>query len=221
MSDDLSVSKPEDYGLEAFKDLLPGHAAIAGEVPGAFDGFYAAMWASLAPATPYECVIAESLVAIEWEILQHRQMRDAAIRMFMRQMIRDAVLRAHLAESGGSAESSLGLDETIGGGGMKLITPAGFDEAAARAAGEDLAERAMSPNPAIQHAAYGEIEALGLAPVDLMARAYSEGQDAWRVHESRIQDLERRRIDAKKVYDALLKDRPVDVSVSAGAVEIS
>ena len=44
------------------------------------------MMLELAPATPYECVIAENLVALEWEMLQHRRMRNACIREVTREL---------------------------------------------------------------------------------------------------------------------------------------
>ena len=84
MSQDLPSTPPTAFGLERFADLLPARDPIPGEDPGSFETFHAAMMASLVPFTPYECVIGENLVAIEWELAQHRRMRDAGLRDIIR-----------------------------------------------------------------------------------------------------------------------------------------
>ena len=98
MPQDLPVTSPTAFGLDSFADLLPTRDPIPGEDPGSFSTFHAAMMASLGPATPYECVIAENLIAIEWELAQHRRMRDAGLRDIIRQAICKAVVRQKDAE---------------------------------------------------------------------------------------------------------------------------
>jgi hypothetical protein len=65
------------FGLASFADILPKREALIGEDPDAFDDFHAAMMETLGPTTPYECVIAEKLIDIEWETVQRRHMRQA------------------------------------------------------------------------------------------------------------------------------------------------
>jgi len=79
---------------------------IPGEDPGSFEGFRAAMMASLIPGTPYECVIAENLIAIEWELVQHRRMRDSGLRVLIRKAIRQAIVRQKDAEHQSALEAS-------------------------------------------------------------------------------------------------------------------
>ena len=81
----LAVPDPHAFGLSSFAELLPARDPIIGEVPGAFARFHAVMMLELAPATPYECVIAENLIALEWEMLQHRRMRNTCIREVTRE----------------------------------------------------------------------------------------------------------------------------------------
>ena len=92
MPDTLTTSDPADFGLTRFSDLLPAREHIIGEDPGSFDRFRESMTRALAPMTPYEHVIAENLIAIEWELIQHRRMRDAGLRRIMSDAIRKAVV---------------------------------------------------------------------------------------------------------------------------------
>ena len=80
MPKNLTLPDPTRFGLERFADLLPARDHITGEDPGSFDGFHEGLMQSLAPLTPYEGVIAENLIAIEWELVQHRRMRDVGLR---------------------------------------------------------------------------------------------------------------------------------------------
>ena len=89
---------PTRFNLTSFAELLPARDHIIGEDPGSFDGFHGGMMQSLAPVTPYEGVIAENLIAIEWELLQHRRMRDAGLRQIIRKAICDAVVAEQEAD---------------------------------------------------------------------------------------------------------------------------
>src|SRR6056297_2734911 len=136
MTQDLPTTSPTAFGLDGFADLLPVRDWIPGEDPGSFETFHAAMMASLGPATPYECVIAENLVAIEWELGQHRRMRDAGLRDIIRKVICNAVVRQK------DAEHDAVLDEdwerhVEAGGDEDDWEPSRFDRNAAEAAGED------------------------------------------------------------------------------------
>ena len=92
MPNDLTPPDPARFDLQSFADLLPARAPILGEDPGSFEGFRAGMMQSLLPMTPYEGVIAENLIAIEWKLLQHRRMRDAGLRKVVRNHVIEAVV---------------------------------------------------------------------------------------------------------------------------------
>ena len=199
------------FGLASFAAILPKREALIGEDPGAFDDFHAAMMQTFAPATAYECVIAENLIAIEWEIVQRRHMREVSLQQAMRKSICAAVVRkldaAHDAmlekaweahvEAGGSEDD---WDE-YGAGGM-------FDRDGAEATGKALAARATSSSHDVRLKAYSEIAALGLKPVEVMSEAYAAINGPAARHDEKLQELERRGREVKRDLDALQKARP-------------
>lgn len=212
MPHDLPTTSPTVLGLESFADLLPTRDPIPGEDPGSFETFHAAMMASLGPATPYECVIAENLVAIEWELAQHRRMRDAGLRDIISKAICKAVVRQKHAEH----EAALDEDwerHVEDGGDEDDWEPRRFDREAAEAAGEDLAVRAMSRDLDAQASAYDEVRALGMDPVDIMGEAYRSRNWSVTHHDGKLRELEGRRREVKRDFDALQRARPVEATV--------
>lgn len=200
------------FGLASFKQLVAARDPIIGEDANGYKTFHQALTAALAPATPYECVIAENLIAIEWELLQHRRMRDASIRKAMRDKIRLAVIdrykkevrdeswQEHLAtgEPEENWEEPDSLDDE--------------DQKDAEKAGKDLAERALSSDREIQATAYQEIIDLGLKPIELMSETYGSKNITLIQHEEQLQGLERRRREVKRDFDALQRMRSVKSS---------
>lgn len=212
MPQDLPTTSPTAFGLESFVNLLPTRDPIPGEDPGSFETFHAAMMASLGPATPYECVIAENLVAIEWELAQHRRMRDAGLRDIIRRSISKAVVR--LKDAVHDAALDAAWERHVEAGGDEDDwEPAPFDRDAAEATGEDLAVRAMSRDPDAQASAYEEVRALGMEPVEIMGEAYRSRD--WSVihHDQKLRELEGRRREVKRDFDALQRTRPVEATV--------
>ena len=210
MPNDLTSPNPAQFNLASFADLLPDRDTIVGEDPGAFEGFRKGMMQSLLPFTPYECVVAENLISIEWELLQHRRMRDAGLRRRIHSMISSAVVSweeslydhkykhakaAHLA-SGGSQED--------------WTTKYDFDRHAALKKGEDLATLAISQKQTEQEQAYAEITALGLEPIQLMSEAYRAHDRAIILHDNKLPALERRRREVKNDFDRLQLTRPIE-----------
>ena len=126
---------------------------------------------SLAPMTPYEGVIAENLIAIERELIQHRRMRDTSLR----KIIREAILKAVIAREDAAHEDAQdeALDNFVEAGGSAddWEETVAFDEISAQATFHALATRAVSRDPAEFAAACDEIEAMGLDVVDLMGEA--------------------------------------------------
>lgn len=215
MSQEISLPDAARFGLASFADILPARDPILGEDPGSFEGFHEGMMRALAPATPYECVIAENLIAIEWEHLQQRRMRDAGLRQVMRKAIREAVVdeREYLHEE--ALDEAWVRHQEAGGTeeDWKEPLPSSFDREAAEIAGDDLADRAVSRDRDVQAAAYKEIEALGMEPVEVMAEAYRDWDRAIGAHDGRVRALEGRRREVKRDLDALQKARPVEAQV--------
>lgn len=179
-----------------------------GEDPGSFDGFHGGMMQSLAPVTPYEGVIAENLIAIEWELLQHRRMRDAGLRMIIRDHIRRAVIKREEAAFEAALEEAWEAHEEAGGTDDDWEEPFSFDKQAAKDMGDALADRADPARPEDFTAACAEIEDMGLNAIALMGEAYRTSGKLVILHDEKIQELERRRRDVKRDYDALQRARP-------------
>lgn len=94
--------------------------------------------------------------------------------------------------------------------------PLAFDEEAARAAGQSLAQNAVSRDPDTFQAACAEIEGLGLDVLDLMSRAYRSFEASVTKHEDKLPELERRRREVMRDFDALQRARPIAGEVIAG-----
>ena len=94
-----------------------------------------------------------------------------------------------------------------GGSGGNWKAPSPFNREAAKVVGQNLAGRATAPDRKLRAKAYKAIKALGLNPVELMSAAYASVtvRKVW--HEHQLQDLERRRREVKRDYDALQSAR--------------
>lgn len=193
--------------------MLPKRAPIVGEEPGSFDILREGMIRSLMPFTPYECVIAENLVAIEWELLQRRQMRDASLRKAIQRAVREAVTKRERKKHETTLDAA--WDQYVSDGGKEddWEAPFKFDAAAATRTADDLLARATAIDRDVQEAAYAEIVDLGLAPIDLMSEAYHDKLNPGTRHDEKIQELERRRRKVKRDFDVLQKVRPMDGEV--------
>lgn len=193
MSKKVSLPDAGKFNLASFAEILPSRAPIIGEDPGSFDVFHEGLMRSLAPLTPYECVIAENLVAIEWELLQRRRMREAAIRRVACAAIEKAVFthrRTKHMEVLDEARERHHEDEGAEADWDELPQ---FDLEAAEREGADLAARATSSDRTTQQSACEEIAALGMDAVEVMSAAYTSVGSDIREYDLKVQELERRR----------------------------
>jgi hypothetical protein len=203
MTSPPAIPDPKAFTLSTFAALLPGRVPIIGEVPGAFERFHKAMIADLAPGTPYECVIAENLIALEWDMLQHRRMRGVCIREVTRQFVRKAVFDQREAAHKAAVAEAYVAFTAAGGSEADWRPPSEFNHDAAEIVGQALAGRATAPDRKLHARAYKEIRALGLKPIELMSRAYASVKVRKVWHERQLEDLERRRGEVKRDFDAL------------------
>lgn len=203
-------SQPEatPFGLASFADILPKREALIGEEPDAFDDFHAAMMQTLAPATAYECVIAEKLIDIEWEAVQRRHMRQTSLQQAMRKSICAAVVRKLDADDDAMRYKHWEAHLEAGGCEEDWDEPDMFDSASAEATGKALAARATSSDHNVRLKACSEITALGLTPVEVMSEAYAAINGPAVRHDEKLQELERRGREVKRDLDALQKARP-------------
>lgn len=211
---------PQRFNLTSFAEFLPRRDPIVGEDPGSFEGFREGMLYSLNPATPYECVIAENLIQIEWELVQHRRMREACLLHLLKPAIANAVFEQ---------QRELALDEACaahvesGGTENDWQAECDFDEDEAEELGSSLAERSTARDLTERAKAYDEVSELGLNPVELMSEAYrgTLGNDyssnkAPENHDAKVRELERRRLEVKRDYDQLQQSRPHEGTLIEG-----
>ena len=174
------------------------------------------MTLTLAPHSPYEAVIAENLIAIEWELIQHRRMREASMRKIIHEAIREAVFKQHEATHSDAMGEDWERHANAGGTEESWDEPFSFDEEAARELGEGLAARAISNDQETQQTAYVEITELGMDPVELMGQAYRNMRLEVVLHDEKVGELERRRRDVRRDYDTLIGARPNKAEVIEG-----
>ena len=216
MPNDLTTPDPKRFDLTSFADMLPARDHMVGEVPGTFDGFRAGLMQSLAPLTPYECVLAENLISIEWELVQHRHMRDVGLRQRICNAIKDAFVSKQKFFF--QREINRLWDEHVAAGGSEddWQAPIRFDHVAAGIAGVELASRAISKNLNEQELAYAEIADLGLEPVEIMSEAYQSHDRSITEHDQKLPELERRRREVKRDFDMLQRSRPIEAEIIEG-----
>jgi hypothetical protein len=175
---------PLDFGLTSFADILPKRDTIPGEEAGSFAVFQAQLMRTLTPFTPYEFVVAENLISIEWEILQHRKMRERCLRNLLGKEIEKELARIR-----------------------------GYDRGREGQEPPNLPIRALDPNPEIASKAHQELEEMGIDLLDLMGKSLSSGNYDLHFHELTLPQLETRRRQVRSDLDALQKARPITAEV--------
>ncbi|MBF9045529.1 hypothetical protein LSUCC0031_00195 [Rhodobacterales bacterium LSUCC0031] len=214
MSKDLTTPDPRDFGLASFADLLSSRTPIPGEEPGGFQAFRGGLLASLTPITPYECVVAESLIAIEWELHQRRRLREHALRKNLSEAVTQAAMRRVEAIHDDAVEDALDAaweaHVEAGGDEDDWEDPYPFDRQAASERVAALVEGIISHDTAEQAAAERALTDLGVPLLDLMGEAYAEPHGQATRHDAKAQELERRRREVMRDYAALQRARPID-----------
>ncbi|EDM69890.1 hypothetical protein RAZWK3B_00035 [Roseobacter sp. AzwK-3b] len=204
-----SKADPEDFDLEAFTKLLFKYVPPVGEDMYQYNAFRAGVIDSLQPASAYEQILAERVVALEWELHQHRAMRDACLRRYTM----EAVMEAHMAAARAKwEEETRVLKEKHG------RDRGEYNEESAVEQAKRFALYSVAVVPDLRADTAREIQKLGMEPIELASRAYRATSTGASYHEAEIKELERRVRDAKRDYDALVKTRPVTIEGSGKPV---
>jgi len=223
MSKDLTTPDPRDFGLASFADLLSSRPPIPGEEPGGFHTLRQGLLKSLAPMTPYERVVAESLIAIEWALHQRRRLREHALRKNLSEAVTKAAMRRIESIHDDAVEDALDAaweaHVEAGGDQEDWENPFPFDRNAARERVNALTEGALSSDPQEQADAYKALTEMGVSLADLMGDAYAEAHGPGQRHDAKIQELERRRREVMRDYTAVQKARPIDHAKAADNIE--
>lgn len=209
MDDDKNLIDVSGNGTSLLSELLPRREPIIGEDAARFDAFRQKIFDSLSPVTTYECVQAQRLVDIEWDIDLHRQMRNATLSSYMRHYIRGAVVRHKEAEHASRTDRLAEKQLNAGRSNEERRPQGAFDRASAEMAGNALAEQAVAQDEETRTAAEKQIAALGLKPIELLAQAFTSDSAALIQLEEKIKELERRAREVKRDFDALVKSCPL------------
>ena len=213
MTNELSPLDPERFGLSSFADLLSPKGPLFGEDWDAFETLHDALYVSLAPITAYEATMAESLIAIEWELVERRKMRRDSLQEHIKQMIVAAYLKS--AKESFAGEEREALEKHVEEGGSAQNWSYGYylNEDYVKDEGRDLAERALSKNPKERKEALKEIEELDIDFELALGTAYANQHGSAFAHEEAVKDLEKRRREVMRDYEALQRMRPIAVEV--------
>lgn len=133
---------------------------------------------------------------------------NAGLRRVIRNSIRNAVIRRERVNHQVALEEAFDAHVSRGGSSYNWEEPFSFNEDSAEEKADALASKAEPSRPQEFAAARAEIEELGLTPVELMGDAYQSSSRIVSKHEEKLQELERRRREVQRDFDALQKARP-------------
>jgi hypothetical protein len=83
----LKEQEVSDGRVLGLDDLVPRPLFTPGEDQTAYEGFRAAILGKLAPSTPYEQIVAEKILALEWEQVRRRETREQVILLELRRFL--------------------------------------------------------------------------------------------------------------------------------------
>lgn len=214
MTEDIQIADPKAFGLSAFRELLaPDDRHIIGEEPGSYDAVREGLILSLAPLTPYECVLAENLVAIEWELIQRRSLRTNELRNSARGKLHSALSTALDSKFSSQLDEAWEAHVANGGGEDEWEEPIELNYSTRQEMASDLCDRAMSLTLIDQQTAYKEICNLGINPIDAMGQAYTDWESDAGNHQTAIETLEKRRREVMRDFASLQATRPIEGEV--------
>jgi hypothetical protein len=163
---------PENELLE----LLPKIMLFPGEDQTTYNGLHAAFMSDLSPTTPYEAVIVENLVTLEWEAMRHRRIRDDLIRIEYRKYATGAFM-------------------------TKKIETTLFGEESAEAT--KFVKALMGADPAPRAESLKTLEEIGINEGEILAKAYEAASQYVEIHEGKLAELEIRRRRLREDHDRL------------------
>jgi hypothetical protein len=162
---------------------IPHFKVLPGEDQREYDELREALLYDLRPSTPYERIIAEQLLGLEWEARRHRRLRDALVYSEFRTRLRGAFQMA--ARQGGFATW-----EYDGERHARLFL-----------AGEDNREKSLK-----------DLTEIYTTPTELLAKAYQSVGLSLEPHERKITEIEVRRRRLREDYERLtaLRKAPIE-----------
>ncbi|MGE4609829.1 MAG: hypothetical protein AAED33_00220 [Paracoccaceae bacterium] len=186
MSKKLRKTSPDKAHAEILQHFLPIQL-LPDEDPETHGALRDAILLDLKPGTPYEHILAEQLVILEWESLRHRRMRDNLIMAEFRRQ-------------------SIGVFEERKDGWIIELFPEPNQSAI------DMAFNLVSTNTDRRAEAMQALEKAQITPSEIVAMAYSAVAKDLQPHERHIAELEVRRRKLREDFDRLktARARPVE-----------
>jgi len=174
------VQSPQDLLRDIFSpNLLPDESAES------YEALRAALFSDLSPEAPYEHLLADQLVALEWDVLRHRRLRDSLLRAEFREQ---AV--------GVFYEGSVGR----------------VNDAYSATGSRNSAAQLVSRDPGTRETALSELSARQITPEEIMAKACQAIARDLEPHDNQIAEIEARRRRLREDYDRVKasRARPID-----------
>ena len=190
MSKKLPKTSTGTAHAELLQHFIPTQL-LPDEDPQTYAALRDALLLDLIPGTPYERILAEQLVTLEWEALRHRRLRDSLLMAEFR-------------------DQSMGVFK---GGEVGRIYGFPRDPDA-----KGMAFDLVSTNKSRRTKAMQALEEAQITPSEILAKAYKALARALEPHERHIAELELRRRKLRDDYNRLKTSRaqPVDEAVIVG-----
>jgi hypothetical protein len=134
------------------------------------------LFSDLTPGTPYEHVIAQNLVDLEWEAMRHRRFRDQLILSEYRDVAAELVDKS---------DSPLGFS----------MGPSQADKA--------LALNSVSSDPEVRAAAEQQLTDRNISPSEILAESYQRRSKDLEPHDRKLAEIEVRRRRLREDYERL------------------
>lgn len=217
MPDDLPTSAPRAFGLSSFAELLAPRDPVLGEDPGTYEAVHAGLMATLSPLSPYECLIAENLISIEWELVQHRKLRDDLHRREVMSKVFEALVGIKREEHEWQNDQDWKEHVKRGGTEDDWDGEPEFDLSSAEEFAGDLVDRATSIHMSERFQAWAEMQELDANFTEISSAAYFpknyQLKDQLAKHDASIAALEKRRREVMRDYETLQRVRPIEEQV--------
>ena len=182
MVDEVSETG-SNLDLKHWSDLVARINLTPDEDPADFEPLHTALIQDLEPGTPYEKMLAENLVALEWEMLRHRRLRDGLLLTAFREQLMVAISEGK-ALTQNPAKRKV-LDSQI----IPLINQLADNNATGRSQLDEL------------------LKPLNSSITELVAGAYSDASEFIASHENRLAQLEGRRRKLMQDFNSLKQTR--------------
>ena len=183
MSKKLAKTSSDKAHAELLQHFLPTQL-LPDEDPETHRALSDAIFLNLMPGTPYERILAEQLVTLEWEALRHRRLRDSLLMAEFR-------------------DQSMGVFKE-----GKVGRVSDFYRT------QDIKDKAfdlVSGNKNKRTKAMQALEAAQITPSEILAKAYKELAGSLDLHERHIAEIEVRRRKLRDDYDRLKTTRALPV----------